>query len=329
MSLEPETASVAPTGASPIADLSYRNYDGPLQTRTLRWWVVSLYTLRTVPRMKFFWSCALLAVLPYFIVGITLYTRSLTKGFGGGPPGMPFGSTNEPFAVSFFQGMRMQSFFLFLLALLVGAGSIAADTRANALQVYLSKPITKGDYLLGKWFGVFLPVYLVALIPALALYVFCLFSFTDDGFLKQDPWLLLRIFAVAGVPSAIHASLLLGFSGWSKTPFMAGAAYAGFFFASQIIAGMVWIFRFGIPHHGDPTRGVLVRSLSLGGVIQGLAQNIYHVTINRVIFRDGGPQRIEIPPPSFWVVFWVALALIAIGAIAARQKVRAVEVIRG
>jgi len=53
----------------------------------------------------------------------------------------------------------MNSFSILCIALVVGAGAIAADNRSNALMVYLSKPITKGDYLLGKWMGIFLAIF--------------------------------------------------------------------------------------------------------------------------------------------------------------------------
>ncbi len=49
------TAPADPAAASPIADLTYRTYDGPLHTRAMRWWIVALSGLRATIKQKGFW----------------------------------------------------------------------------------------------------------------------------------------------------------------------------------------------------------------------------------------------------------------------------------
>ena len=39
---------------------------------------------------------------------------------------------------------------MFLTTIYVGAGLISLDRRANALQIYLSKPLTRAEYIAGK-----------------------------------------------------------------------------------------------------------------------------------------------------------------------------------
>jgi hypothetical protein len=110
---------------------------------------------------------------------------------------------------------------------------------------------------------------------------------------------------------------------------MAGATYAAFYILSQIVVGMIWVIRYGEPSHGDVSKGILVRSLSMNGMILGLVQNLYHVTIHRMMFMKGAVNPVEIVSPTFWILLLVALGWIAAGWAAARMKVRAVEVIRG
>ena len=43
-----------------------------------------------------------------------------------------------------------RSIFVFFVTIYVGAGLIANDRRANALQIYLSKPLTRAEYIAGK-----------------------------------------------------------------------------------------------------------------------------------------------------------------------------------
>src|SRR5262249_28740643 len=54
-----------PVTAPPIADLSYRGYDGPLETRAFRWWIVSLAMIRLAKRRVWFWIWAVLSSLSY------------------------------------------------------------------------------------------------------------------------------------------------------------------------------------------------------------------------------------------------------------------------
>ena len=41
---------------------------------------------------------------------------------------------------------------------------------------------------------------------------------------------------VAFIAAAMHTSLILGFSAWSKSPLMTGAMYAAFYFLGVIVA---------------------------------------------------------------------------------------------
>ena len=55
-----------------------------------------------------------------------------------------------PTAETFRQFLEQQGFFVFVITVYVGAGLIANDRRANALQIYLSKPLMRSEYIAGK-----------------------------------------------------------------------------------------------------------------------------------------------------------------------------------
>ena len=59
--------------------------------------------------------------------------------------------------------------FVFFITIYVGAGLIAADRRANALQLYLSKPLTRWEYVAGKRAILFGFLVLVTFVPAVSL----------------------------------------------------------------------------------------------------------------------------------------------------------------
>jgi len=318
---------IAHSVASPIADLTYRNYDGPIRTRAVRWWIIAAATLRLVGKKPGFWVVFALCLLPYLLHGLQFYVLESRLGSEGTNL---FGShpTHQKWAFMLYQALNgdLNGICLFAIALIVGSGSIASDNRANALLVYLSKPITKGDYLLGKWVGVALAVFGAALVPSLVMWTFMAISYSGEGFFRDDPWLILHLALTAALPAVIHTSMILGFSAWSKSASVAGAVYASVYFLGNTIMGDI----LGpMTIRDSAQQGVLVQHLSIGGVIDGMAQNILHITeIDSLRMYASRPEHFG-GPPAFWPVAAMGAALALIGVVAARAKIRAVEVIRG
>ena len=61
--------------------------------------------------------------------------------------------------------------FVFFVTVYVGAGLIANDRRANALQIYLSKPLTRAEYVFGKLAILMTFLLLVTWVPAIVLLI--------------------------------------------------------------------------------------------------------------------------------------------------------------
>jgi ABC-2 type transport system permease protein len=312
-----------PAAASPIADLSYRSYDGPLETRALRWWTVALATLRLALRKVLFWIWAVLSSLSYvFAIIILFFITQFGQQMGGEQ------LVRGNWANYFVQALPWSLFFVVAAAMVVGAGSIANDNRANALLVYLSKPITKLDYLVGKWTGVFVLLFSVAFLPALLLYLYCLLSFRAEGFFSHDRLLLGRVLIVSAIAAALHTSLIIGVSAWSKSALVAGGLYAGFYFLgivlcpilSLIISRNVW----------DGRLAITTRCFALPGLVQGLAWHLYHVPPGP---SRGGPfgggLASPLPYPYLWPLIAWSVGLVGISLLLARARIRAVEVVRG
>lgn len=316
---------------SPIADLSYRTYDGPLRAHPARWWIVALAGIRSVMKNNWFWVLAALACLPYVFNGLVFYLSQAASGLGGGPgPNgmMASDAAGHQYAMVFFQALtNSETLYWFAIALMVGAGSIASDNRANALQVYLSKPITKGDYLLGKWMSIFLTISVVALAPLLILFAFLGAAFASNGFFSSEPTLLPRLVLAALIPGFVHASLLVGFSAWCSSSRVAGALYAAVYFVGYIVVPIIW----GLKYHMRPDQGVLLQHCSIPGVITGLSQGVLGVTIrsNAISRHHGNFVQMSIPPPNMWIMLAIAITISVIGIGAARARIRAVEVVKG
>lgn len=323
-----DRSNLSQSAVSPIADLSYRQYDGPLKTRSIRWWIVALVGVRWVLRKWWFWALVLLSTAPYAFWGLMMFLQSR---LGSEFQQMMFQApADQRFATMFFRAYEGSLFWLMVMALVVGAPSIAADNRSNALQVYLSKPITKSDYLIGKWAGVFLVVFCATALPSMLLFLFCMLSFWSEGFFTHEPLLIVRTLAAAATTAAGFASLFVGVSAWCRSTMVSAAIGAGLYLASGIAAGVVWMaIHFRDVQGGNPAAGLLLQNASISGVLKSVAWNIYGVTVKLPMGGPGQFANIEMPPPNIWVMGAAYAAIVIVGLLAARLRIRAVEVVAG
>ncbi|RYG31798.1 hypothetical protein EON81_22090, partial [bacterium] len=202
---------------SPLADLSYRAYDGPLASTKYRWWVIAKQTMSIGFRSKSLGlaTAALMLAASLYYVAMMVILFFVDKIAGGTPQGeaqMKSFLGRLVWKDQLLHGFSFAQLPLLLFALILGAGAIANDNRANALLVYLSKPCTKLDYMLGKFVGVFLPLLAFITIPNLFFYFYGAMTFRSEGFLADDPWLLPKMLVILPFSAALHASLILAIS---------------------------------------------------------------------------------------------------------------------
>ncbi|HLJ56660.1 MAG TPA: ABC transporter permease subunit [Chthonomonadaceae bacterium] len=316
-------AQVRPDEQSRISDLSYRNYDGPLKPRFVRWWIVAKAGLQLTWGQWWFYLIALLPLFRFLLAGFLMFLRTQL-----GAPQQTF--VDEPegqrFALQFWSVLcgDTNSLFLLVIALTAGAGCISADNRANALLVYLSKPIGRIDYILGKWMSIFLTLLSVALVPTALLYLFALISYRDDGFLKTEPWLGPRLLIAVTVPAVIHASLIVGISAWSKSARIVSAIYTSVYILGGVLASICG----GILYKDKPEIQNVIQHLSLRGLIIGIDQNVLHVVVPIIRLSRFAPQE-TVDIPKLWPLLTMAGVLVIGSLAAAWIKIRAVEVVRG
>lgn len=312
--------AASPLPPAPIADTSYRNYDGPLHPPRFGWWIVARMMARLSLKRKGFWVLLFFALIPYLLPAFLLYIRSQDESK------LLDMLAARSFAGIFYDAFAGAQLWIFLLALLVGASSIAGDNRANALQIYLSKPLTKGGYLAGKWLGIFSTLAAASFLPAFLLYLYCWGSFTAEGFLKDNPHLWLQVLAATLLPPALHASFLLGVSAWFKRPLLAGGIYAGLYFGVQVLSGIV---AFILRRVGQDEQSVTAMHCSIPGVLRGLGQHLFDTTPGFYGLPVRFGAMAQETKPELLPLIVLAAAMIAAGLLLARLRVRAVEVVRG
>lgn len=296
--------------SQPIADLSYRTYDGPKSIGRYRWWPIVKSGIRVNLRKKFFWVLVGFACIPYAFLMLTLFLQSSA-------PSDWFMNTTYPALLA---GTFSNWFFSLFIALFVGAGSIAADNRSNALQVYLAKPITKRDYLIGKWLTIFLLVFSVTFAPMFVTTLYAAFSEGIDKFISSYPALFFVIFLLSALPAAIHASMLVGVSAWSKTPWIAGLIYVGIIVFSNTSCEIFRAISAGqVSRRVDRT----IEQMNPMDSISALGASILNVEPRSI----GQFRRRRLPywEPILGLYLFSCIAGIAFASV----RIRAVEVIEG
>jgi ABC-2 type transport system permease protein len=321
--------------ASPIADLSYRNYEGELSSTRYRWWVIARATIMMAMKKRALWVYSLFSGGYYAIMIIILFF--IDQIAANTPPGQPNPMSQFLGRIvwkdQFVHGFSFGQMWFLAISLVIGAGAIANDNRANALLVYLSKPCDKKDYLFGKWFGVFLPILVVSAIPSLFFFFFGAMSYRDAGFLSSDVLMLPKLILVLIFGAAFHASLVIGFSSMFNQGRMAGAVYAGVYFLTNFftfLMAIAWAAMHGRRGNTDAPQNILdmVSNLfycSIDGLNIGMAKGIFG-TNGSPPFGIPGAGRV-VPAPSLFFSLGVIVLLSSLMMYIAWRRIRPVEIV--
>jgi ABC-2 type transport system permease protein len=277
----------------PIHDQSYRRYAGGRALPGRAWTVIAWSGIMNMVRKRAFLGLLIFAWLPFVVRAVQIYVAT----------NFPQASMLAPDAKMFRDFLEQQDFFVFVITIYVGAGLIATDRRANALQIYLSKPLMRAEYIAGKAATLFVFIMMVTWLPAMLLLFLQVMFRGSFEFLQANLFLFPAITVATLLQAVLATFTMLALSSLSKSARYVGILYAGIiFFTAAIYAAMVAI-----------TGSTRISWVSVGA---SLAQVI------DVIFRL--PPRYATP----WAVsLIVLLAIIVIAMSVLERRVRGVEVV--
>ncbi len=127
-----------------------------------------------------------------------------------------------------------QSFIVMLVASAVGAGLIAQDIRSNALEIYLTKPITPLDYVTGKLCVVTIFILLTTFLPAMI--VFGVAAASWQGYLSVAWPVIPLLFGACLIASLVNGVVILGLSSMAKSARYAAVIWFSLGFVSSATA---------------------------------------------------------------------------------------------
>jgi ABC-2 type transport system permease protein len=241
----------------PIFDQGYQHWKGELSGHALRWLAITRQGIRTGMKNRLLRTVVTASWLPavglIFVVvlwGLVERKTESIMGFAEGVIGFfpilnrsmlldPIQYRTTIWTLSFNLFLSLQLFLSMLAVLLVGPGLISQDLRFNAIPLYLSRPVRRIDYFLGKLgiIGYFLSMTIV--VPSLLAWV-CGLLFSLDITLIRDTFPIVASAIGYGLVVTLSAGLLmLALSSLSRRSLYVGIAWLGIWWISGVAGSIL------------------------------------------------------------------------------------------
>ena len=277
----------------PIHDQSYRHYGGGRVISGRAWTVIAWAGIRSIIRKRTFLGLLLFALIPFIVRAVQFWISSQ----------YPQAAALAPTAETFRQFLDQQDFFVFVIAVWIGSGLIANDRRANALQIYLSKPLMRTEYIAGKLAILFTFLCLVTLAPALLL-VLLKVAFDGNFLFLENNLFVVPAIVVGSLLQVLLASFtMLALSSLSKSARYVAILYVGITFFTGAIYGALYAI----------TGSSRVSWISIGANLSQVVDVVF-----RLKPRYATPWQVSL---------LVVIGLIALSISILERRVRGVEVV--
>lgn len=279
---------------------SYRAYAGALTPTWSRFTIITRYAFKNLFRSRmltayfvccFFYPLGCAAAL-YLNHNLALLTTLKIR---------------EVFTVDsdfFLHFLAVQSALAFILTAIVGPGLVSPDLANNALPLYLCRPFSRAEYVIGKMAILVWLLSLITWIPGLILFLIEA-SLAGATWAWANVGLAWGIFIGSAIEILVFSLLSLAISAWIKRKLAAGAALLGVFFFGSGLAQVINAVL-------ETKNGYLI---DLGNLL---------TTVEGSLF--GHPSAVGISASSAWIAL-VAACVFCVALM--ERKVRAYEIVVG
>lgn len=303
--------------------LRYRPWRGEVQAPVWGAWAMARLSLFQMARRKLFWGLYALALMIFFfffygqylVVWIQQQTATQSVPIAG------FSIEVSKFVVfldklnlngsahTFGNFIWFQGHILMIVLALAGAVLVGNDFQYGSLPFYLSKPIARRHYLLGKFLGVGLFINLLTTLPALVLFIQAGLLYDWEVYYVERWRELLGILGYGTLLTTTLSLLLVTTAVMVRRTVPLIMVWAGVFVLCRILANML----------------VEGAHLDVRWRLIDLWNDLYLAGLWCL-----GAERDSIKPaeqPEFWEAFAALGLVIAVCLVYLRKRVRAVEVI--
>ncbi|HEY0544417.1 MAG TPA: ABC transporter permease subunit [Pyrinomonadaceae bacterium] len=303
-----------------VYEHTYKRYSGELTPTWSRFLIIPRHAYRAVFQSKLFMAFFVACFIAPLVFAILIYLHHNVNALG-----ILQASVDEivPINGSFFQTLiGIQGILAFFLTLLVGPPLVSRDLTNNGLPLYLCRPFSRAEYVIGKMSVVIILSSLITWVPGLLLFLFQAYL-EGGGWLKDNLWIAYAIWSSSWVWIILFALLSQAISAWVKWRVVASAALLGVYFISTVIGGIInGLFRTRLGN-------LISLGALLANVTAGLFRTFTPTDTDVQEFRNGRVVRqVLINQPPLWS-HWLMLALICLFCLwLLYTRVRAYEVVR-
>lgn len=292
---------------------TYTRYSGPLTNERWRFTILPRFMLKTVFSSRMISAGLVFAMIPHLIALVLIYLRSNLDGLVAlqlqdMAQELQFLNIDGRFFLTLF---AVETFISFSIVAFFGPGLISPDLSNNALPLYLSRPFSRAEYVLGKLSVLLVLTSAVTWIPGLLLFALQT-SLTEWSWATDNARILAGIIVGSWIWILTTSMLALAMSAWVKWRTIATASLLGIYF---VAAGF-----------GTVTNEILNTGY---GTVLNMASNMRMVW--RWFFLNETFYRVEVGP-SVTLPAWTGLAAMAvicsIALLLLAWKIRPAEVVR-
>ena len=225
-------------------------------------------------------------------------------------------------ATFFLTFVEIQGWIGFFMALLVGPQQVARDLTNNGLPLYLCRPFSRSEYVVGKMSIVILLLSTITWVPGLIL--FLLQSYLEGwSWFSQNIPIASAIFLGSLVWILLLALLTQTISAWVKWRLAASAGLIGLFFIPSVFAAI--LNEMLATHWGN--------LLSLGSLIRNVWAGLFGTFVQQVgqvqqVRRGEIIREAWVTEPPLWASWLVLFLICALCLWLLSRKVKAYEVVK-
>lgn len=302
----------------------YGAYEGEQHTAWSRFLVIPRYALREVFKSKIFTAIFILCFIYPLIAAILVYLHHNANALA-----LLQINVREllPIDASFFRTfLTVQGSFAFILTVLVAPPLISRDLANNALPLYLCRPLSRTEYVLGKMTVIVFLLSLITWIPGLLIFLFQA-SLAGFAWLLANLWMVWAIFFGSMTWIIVLSLIALAVSALVRWRVVASGAMLGLFFVPSTfgeIANQLFLTRSGQLISLWATMNSIWSGLfglfeRQAGTIRGKVSNpVYDEQFFDIVLLE----------PPLWASWLVVVIVCAVCVWLLARKVRAYEVIK-
>lgn len=303
-----------------VYEHTYKRYAGVVTRPWSRFMIIPRHAYRSVFQSKLFLAFFVACLIYPLVAAILIYLHHNVNAIGLLRINI---SDIIPIDGSFFEFfVKFQGTFAFFLTLLVGPPLVSRDLTNNGLPLYLSRPFSRAEYVIGKMSVVLILASLITWVPGLLLFLFQSYL-EGGGWFTQNLWIAYAIWSGCWVWIIFLALLSLTISAWVKWRVIASAILLAIFFVPSIVGGVIntlFVTRYG---------NLISLNALIGNIWSGLFRTFSPTDNQALEIRRGRIlNQIVLNQPPLWS-HWLILSLICLFCLwMLYTRIRAYEVVR-